>query len=44
MDYDLIVIGGGTAGLNAAKTAHTLGPKIAIVEEETFAGTCLISG
>jgi pyruvate/2-oxoglutarate dehydrogenase complex dihydrolipoamide dehydrogenase (E3) component len=44
MDYDLIVIGGGTAGLNAAKTAHNLGAKIAIVEEETFAGICLTSG
>jgi len=44
VDYDLIVIGGGTAGLNAAKTAHKLGAKIAIVEEETFAGTCLTSG
>jgi len=44
VDYDLIVIGGGTAGLNAAKTAHKLGAKIAIVEEETFAGTCLTNG
>jgi len=25
MDYDLIVIGGGTAGMNAAKAAHKLG-------------------
>ena len=32
------------AGLSAAKTAHKLGAKIAIVEEETFAGTCLTSG
>lgn len=44
MGYDLIVIGGGTAGLNAAKTAHKLGAKIVIVEEETFAGTFLTSG
>jgi glutathione reductase (NADPH) len=44
MDYDLIVIGGGTAGMNAAKTAHKLGAKIAIVEEDGFAGTCLKSG
>ena len=27
MDYDLLVIGGGTAGLNAAKAAHSLGAK-----------------
>jgi len=44
MDYDLIVIGGGTAGMNAMKAAHALGAKIAIVEEQTFAGTCLTSG
>ena len=44
MDYDLIVIGGGTAGMNAAKAAHKLGAKIAIAEEESFAGTCLLRG
>jgi pyruvate/2-oxoglutarate dehydrogenase complex dihydrolipoamide dehydrogenase (E3) component len=44
MDYDLIVIGGGTAGINAAKAAVKLGGKIAIIEEESFAGTCLKSG
>ena len=44
MDYDLIVIGGGTAGINAAITAHKLGAKLAIVEEESFAGTCLARG
>jgi pyruvate/2-oxoglutarate dehydrogenase complex dihydrolipoamide dehydrogenase (E3) component len=44
MDYDLIIIGGGTAGINAAKAAHALGAKLAIVEEKSFAGTCLASG
>jgi glutathione reductase (NADPH) len=44
MDYDLIIIGGGTAGLNAAKTAQKLRAKVAIVEEENFAGTCLRTG
>lgn len=44
MDFDLIVIGGGTAGINAAKEAHKLGAKLAIVEAESFAGTCLASG
>ena len=44
MDFDLIVIGGGTAGINAAKEAHKLGAKLAIVEAESFAGTCLVSG
>jgi heterodisulfide reductase subunit A-like polyferredoxin len=44
MNYDLIVIGGGTAGLNAAKAARNLGASLAIVEEEGFAGTCLLRG
>jgi glutathione reductase (NADPH) len=44
MDYDLIVIGGGTAGMNAARAAHKVGARIAIVEEDGFAGTCLKSG
>lgn len=44
MDYDLIIIGGGTAGISAAKVAHKIGAKIAIAEEESFAGTCLKSG
>jgi flavin-dependent dehydrogenase len=40
MDYNLIVIGGGTAGMNALKTAVKLGTKVAVVEENSFAGTC----
>ena len=44
MDYDLIVIGGGTAGMNALKAAVNLGAKTAVIEEESFAGTCLTSG
>ncbi len=44
MDYDLIVIGGGTSGVNAAKTAAGIGARVAIVEEESFAGTCLARG
>ena len=44
MDFDVIVIGGGTAGANAAKAAVKLGARVAIVEEESFAGTCLVRG
>lgn len=44
MDFDLIVIGAGTAGSNAAKTAAGLGAKTAVVEEDGFAGTCLGKG
>lgn len=43
-DYDLIVIGSGTAGKNAAKTAASLGAKTALVEENGYAGTCLGKG
>lgn len=44
MDYELIVIGAGTAGKSAAKTAASLGARTAIVEEDGFAGTCLGKG
>lgn len=44
MDYDLIVIGAGTAGTNAAKAAIRMGGRVAIVEEDGFAGTCLARG
>ena len=44
MDYDLIIIGGGTAGLNAAKAAMKLGVRIAIIEQDNFAGTCVKTG
>lgn len=44
MDYELIVIGGGTAGVNAAKAAVNMGTKVAIVEQDGFSGTCLARG
>ncbi len=44
MDYDLLVIGAGTAGTNAAKAAVSLGARTALVEEDGFAGTCLGKG
>jgi len=44
MDYDLLVIGAGTAGSNAAKAAAGLGARTAIVERDGFAGTCLGTG
>jgi pyruvate/2-oxoglutarate dehydrogenase complex dihydrolipoamide dehydrogenase (E3) component len=43
-DYDLIVIGAGTAGKNAAKAAARLGAKTALVEEDGYGGTCLATG
>lgn len=44
MDFELIVIGAGTAGSNAAKAAVGMGARAAIVEEDGFAGTCLARG
>ena len=44
MDYDILVIGGGTAGTNAAKTAAALGARTALAEQDGFAGTCLGKG
>ena len=32
--YDIIVIGGGAAGLTAAKTARGFGKKVAIIEKK----------
>lgn len=44
MDFDLVVVGGGTAGVNAAKAGVASGARVALVEEEGFAGTCLGKG
>ena len=40
MDYDVIVIGGGTAGLGAYRKAESMGKKVLIVEENDFLTTC----
>lgn len=39
MDYDLLVIGGGMAGLGAAKAAADLGAKVALAEYDRLGGT-----
>jgi pyruvate/2-oxoglutarate dehydrogenase complex dihydrolipoamide dehydrogenase (E3) component len=41
MDDDLLVIGTGTAGSFAARTAAGRGARTAIAEQDGFAGTCL---
>ncbi len=43
-DYDLMVIGGGSAGFAAAIKGAELGYKVAIVEAETIGGTCVNIG
>ncbi|WP_232376570.1 dihydrolipoyl dehydrogenase family protein [Amycolatopsis aidingensis] len=42
--YDLVIVGGGTAGIVAAKTAGGLGAKVALVEAARPGGDCLWTG
>ena len=42
--YDLIVIGGGTAGLVSAGGAASLGARVALVERDKLGGDCLYRG
>ena len=42
--YDVVVIGGGTAGLVSAVGAAGLGARVAIVERHQLGGDCLITG
>jgi len=42
--YDLIVIGGGPGGYEAAIHAGKMGKKVALVEKEKLGGTCLNVG
>lgn len=44
MDYNIIVIGGGSAGLTSAYIASTLKAKVAIIESNKMGGDCLNTG
>ena len=44
MDCDLLVVGGGTAGLVGAKTAAGFGARVILVERERTGGDCLWTG
>lgn len=43
-DYDLFVIGAGSGGLAASKSAAAFGAKVAIAEGDLVGGTCVIRG
>lgn len=43
-EYDAIVVGGGAAGLIAARTAAKLRGKVALIESERQGGECLYTG
>lgn len=42
--WDLLVVGGGTAGIVGAKTAARLGARVALVERDRTGGDCLWTG
>ena len=42
--YDLVVIGGGTAGLVSAAGAAGLGARVALIERNFLGGDCLNTG
>lgn len=43
-DWDLLVVGGGTAGIVGAKTAASFGARVLLVERERTGGDCLWTG
>jgi dihydrolipoyl dehydrogenase len=42
--YDLVIIGGGAAGINALKTAITVTARVALVDRGPLGGTCINRG
>jgi pyruvate/2-oxoglutarate dehydrogenase complex dihydrolipoamide dehydrogenase (E3) component len=42
--YDLVIVGGGAAGINAAKTAIALGARAALIDRGPLGGTCVNRG
>ena len=43
--YDFAVIGGGSAGYAAARTAHSLGLKTVVIDgAEELSGLCILRG
>ena len=43
-NYDLVVVGSGSGGLSAARTARDMGKRVAIVEKNVVGGTCVNRG
>ncbi|HHB82995.1 MAG TPA: glutathione-disulfide reductase [Devosia sp.] len=42
--FDLVVIGGGSGGVRAARVAAGLGASVCVIEEYRLGGTCVIRG
>ena len=43
-EFDLVVIGGGSGGVRAARIAAFHGAKVALCEKDRMGGTCVITG
>ena len=44
MEFDLIIIGGGSAGYAAARTAREAGASVAIIDHGPLGGLCILRG
>ena len=44
MDYDVVIIGGGSAGYAAARTAQDAKAKVAIIDHGPLGGLCILRG
>ena len=44
MDFDVAIIGGGSAGYAAASSAQSLGAKVAIIDPGPLGGLCILKG
>ncbi len=44
MDFDVVVIGGGSAGYAAANTAQEMGARVAIADPGPLGGLCILRG
>ena len=44
MDFDVVVVGGGSAGYSAASTAQSLGARVAIIDPGPLGGLCILRG
>lgn len=42
--YDVVVVGGGAAGINAAKAALGLKARVALLDRGPLGGTCINRG
>ena len=43
-EYDMVVIGGGAAGMYCAAGSALMGAKVAMIEKGFFGGDCLVTG